>query len=88
MTFREEEVDAFLAVFEKAQPRIAAFEGCQKAELLRCKDRPNIFFTHSIWENTDCLESYRHSELFKTTWKATKALFAERAEAWSVEKIK
>ncbi|MBL7795100.1 MAG: antibiotic biosynthesis monooxygenase, partial [Saprospiraceae bacterium] len=38
----------------------------------------------SIWDDEAALERYRESELFQATWERTKALFAEKAEAWSV----
>ncbi len=65
--------------------KIRAFEGCLHLELLRDINRPNIFFTLSFWENESALEQYRQSSLFQTTWENTKVLFAERAEAWSLE---
>jgi heme-degrading monooxygenase HmoA len=43
--------------------------------------------TYSLWESTDALEAYRQSELFRTTWSATKLLFAERAVAFSMERL-
>jgi len=85
MTFREAAVPDFLAIFEESKPKIRAFEGCHHLELLRDLQRPNVLFTFSFWENEEALGRYRQSELFKTTWKKTKALFSERAEAWSVE---
>jgi len=54
-------------------------------ELLRQVNNPNVLFTLSHWENEDALNAYRASELFADTWKKTKALFAEKAEAWSTE---
>ena len=39
------------------------------------------------WENEEALNAYRHSDFFAHTWKRTKALFAERAEAWSVDTV-
>ena len=88
LTFREEAVETFVAeVFEQSKAKIRAFEGCQHMELLRHKTRPNVLFTLSIWDNEDALESYRSSALFADTWAKTKALFAEKAKAWTVEVI-
>lgn len=85
LTFREDAVDVFLnTVFEKSKDRIRAFPGCRHMELLQQTDRPEVLFTFSVWENADALEAYRQSELFQQTWAATKALFAEKAEAWSM----
>ena len=88
MTFREEAVQSFVAdVFEQSKVHIRAFEGCRHMELLQHKSRPNILFTLSIWEDEDALNAYRASALFADTWAKTKALFAEKAEAWTLELI-
>jgi quinol monooxygenase YgiN len=86
MTFREEATQTFLDdVFEKSKDRIRASPGCRHMELLRQIGQPNVLFTLSIWDNEAALEAYRQSELFQTTWAKTKILFAEKAEAWSLE---
>ncbi|MGI9159467.1 MAG: putative quinol monooxygenase [Saprospiraceae bacterium] len=86
MTFREEGVDTFLnEVFESSKSAIRAFPGCRHMELLRFTDDPRVLFTFSIWDDPEALEAYRRSELFQNTWAKTKALFAEKAEAWSAE---
>ena len=86
MTFRPEAVDTFLKeVFEPSKAAIRAFPGCRHMELLRYVRQREVLFTLSYWESEADLETYRQSELFRSTWVKTKALFAERAEAWSVE---
>lgn len=86
MTFREDVVETFLnEVFEHSKDRIRAFPGCRHMELLRQKNKPNVLFTLSFWDDEAALEAYRQSELFQTTWAKTKVLFAEKAEAWTVE---
>ena len=88
MTFRPDAVDTFLQdVFEHSKSRIRAFPGCRHMELLRHTVQPNVLFTLSYWEAPEALERYRQSELFQSTWDKTKVLFAEKAEAWSVEVI-
>jgi heme-degrading monooxygenase HmoA len=88
MTFREEAVQTFVTdVFEQSKVHIRSFEGCRHMELLQHKSRTNILFTLSIWENEDALNAYRASALFADTWAKTKALFAEKAEAWTLELI-
>lgn len=85
MTFRPEAVNIFLHdVFEHSKTGIRAFPGCRHMELLQSAVHPNVLFTLSIWENEEALERYRQSELFQSTWAKTKALFAEKAEAWTV----
>ncbi len=88
LTFRPEAVSTFIeAVFEPSKLPIRAFPGCRHMELLRATDQQNILFTLSIWDNAAALEAYRHSDLFRETWVKTKTLFAEKAEAWSVEVV-
>ncbi len=88
MTFREEAVDTFITeVFDQSKARIRAFEGCRHMELLRNKTQPNLLFTLSIWDDEAALNVYRASALFADTWAKTKALFAEKAEAWTVDLI-
>ena len=86
MTFREEGVQSFLDdVFAPSKSAIRAFPGCRHMELLRHQTQPNVLFTLSLWDGPEALENYRQSELFQQTWIKTKALFADKAEVWSVE---
>jgi heme-degrading monooxygenase HmoA len=84
MTFREDAVEAFVSdVFENSKAQIRAFPGCRHMELLQHTQSPNVLFTLSYWDDEAALNAYRASALFADTWKKTKALFAEKAEAWS-----
>jgi len=88
MTFHPEHVPAFLDLFGRTADQIRAFPGCHHLELLRAEgDTPQAsgvrFATHSHWTDAAALDVYRHSDLFRTTWAATKVLFAERAVATS-----
>lgn len=86
MTFQHDAVQIFLNdVFAPTRERIRAFPGCRHLELLRQAGRPEVLFTLSVWDDPEALEAYRKSELFQTTWAKTKALFAHKAEAWSLE---
>lgn len=87
MHFRPEETGNFIALFERQKEQIRAFDGCLYLELLQSEDDPCIFFTLSQWTGPEALERYRMSELFQTTWAATKQLFAARPEAWSTTSI-
>lgn len=87
MTFREDAVSDFLKLFEEVKDKIRAVDGCRHMELLRQKRQPNVLFTLSIWDDEEALNRYRDSELFAGTWKRTKALFADKPEAWSLERI-
>lgn len=88
MRFQPERVEEFLEIFHGSRERIRAFPGCQQVTLYRDKQDPNTFFTYSIWDSEDALEEYRNSDLFRSTWKKTKALFSDKPEAWSLEEIK
>ena len=85
MTYMPEEVPAFLKIFDESKQRITAFKGCEGLRLLHDINNPNIFFTYSHWQNETYLDAYRQSDLFNGVWKQTKALFSEKAEAWSVQ---
>lgn len=84
MTFREEEVNNFLTLFEERKKLIRGFEGCNHLELWQGANEDNVFFTYSIWDSEEHLDHYRFSELFKDTWAKTKALFEDKPQAWSV----
>ena len=87
MHFKPEETESFIELFESVKTKISSMEGCKGVDLMRDVNNKDIFFTYSIWDSTDHLDQYRNSELFGTTWKATKAKFAHSAEAWSVEQL-
>jgi heme-degrading monooxygenase HmoA len=83
LTFEPKLVNDFLAVFENSKNHIANFPGCQGLTLLKDADFNNVYYTYSLWLNESDLEKYRHSELFKTTWAATKKLFNAKPLAFS-----
>jgi len=84
MEFRPEEVDTFLAIFNASKAQIRHFPGVHSLELLRDQQHAHVFYTLSLWESTDALNAYRHSELFGSVWPRTKALFAARPQAFSL----
>ena len=87
MTFQSDKLDDFQAIFNQSKHHIRAFPGNHYLELLRDPDHPNVRMTYSLWDSADALEAYRQSDLFRTTWAATKRLFAERAVAFSGERL-
>ena len=87
MQFRKGEREAFLEIFNASKHRIRQFAGCQHLCLYNEAGLPEVFFTYSIWTSSAHLDAYRNSELFKATWTETKALFADKAQAWSVEAV-
>lgn len=88
MTFKPEHLEHFInEVFEHSKKHIRNFDGCTHLELHQDAAHKNILYTYSIWENEDCLNVYRNSELFEKTWAKTKVLFADRPQAFSLEKV-
>ncbi len=85
MEFLPEKSDEFAGFVKTIVDKIASSEGCEKVEILRDVDNPNIFFTYSFWKTQADLENYRKSELFKDVWSKTRKMFAKKAEAWSTE---
>ncbi|GAA4301484.1 antibiotic biosynthesis monooxygenase family protein [Nibribacter koreensis] len=86
MTFQEDKVEEFLAIFHASKHQIAAMPGCHGVELLQDYHQPNIYHTYSTWESDQALNQYRQSTLFGTVWKPTKALFSAPAQAFSMRK--
>lgn len=87
MEFREDEVATFLQNFEDNKHQIRAFPGCEFLELYRDRQDPTVFFTYSRWKHPDDLENYRKSQLFRSVWATTKALFRSKPQAWSVDTL-
>ncbi len=86
MHFQVHEVQAFLKIFDESKTHIRQFDGCRYLQLLE-SDLPGVLFTYSIWDSREALEKYRQSDLFKSTWAATRRLFRHRAEAWTTTRI-
>jgi heme oxygenase (mycobilin-producing) len=83
LSFMPDKVEEFLRIFEQSKSLIASFKGCEGLTLLQDAAQLNVFYTYSLWQSGSHLEDYRHSELFKTTWKATRALFNDKPMAFS-----
>lgn len=88
MKFKEERIEKFLENFDQIKDKIRGFEGCQLLELYRDKNDKCIFFTYSYWDSEKQLNMYRASPMFEEVWKETKSMFAEKAEAWSLDKLR
>lgn len=87
LSFKPEEVPAFLTVFHESKALIRAFPGCLRLELLQQTNEPHVLSTYSWWENEEALEEYRKSALFITTWAKTKPLFNDKPQAWSFNQL-
>jgi len=91
MSFVPEKVDEFISIFDSVKTKIAEFDGCSELSLMRDAANSNVLYTISYWNSEDHLNKYRFSELFKDTWTDVRALFTDKAEAWSLltqEKVK
>ena len=87
MHFTDAGVDEFLAIFNDNKIAIRNFQGCTHLELLKDVDDSNTYFTLSHWNTVEDLERYRKSDLFGSVWGRVKTLFAERTQAFSLEKF-
>lgn len=83
MTFDPQKLDEFVQVFNASKDQIAAFPGNHGLKLLQDANEKNVYYTYSLWQDDDSLQRYRKSELFKTVWAATRALFIDKPQAWS-----
>ncbi|GAA4327908.1 antibiotic biosynthesis monooxygenase family protein [Flaviaesturariibacter amylovorans] len=87
LSFRPDEVAKFEAYFEERRHRIRHYPGCTHLQLWQDRQDPCVFFTYSHWESDEALDAYRHSEFFGNVWKTIKPMFAQKAEAWSLNNI-
>jgi quinol monooxygenase YgiN len=87
MHFRQGERQAFLDIFNASKHLIRQFDGCRYLRLYNEADCPDVFFTFSVWASAAHLDAYRSSKLFQDTWADTKALFADKPQAWSLEDL-
>ena len=84
MTFRTDGIKEFTDLFHERRQTIRNFPGCTHLELWQDSTHENVFFTYSMWQSETDLDHYRFSDFFKETWGKTKALFADKPQAWSV----
>lgn len=87
MTFQPDKVQEFLELFETSKPKVRHFPGCHHLELWQDQKDQNKFMTYSHWDDEVALNRYRESELFAGIWKQTKALFVEKARAYSLDSV-
>jgi len=87
MQFTEAGVDEFLQIFDANKTAIRNFPGCTHLELLKDFGDPNTYTTLSHWNDVSNLDDYRRSDLFGNVWGSVKPLFAQRTQAFSLEKF-
>ncbi len=85
LTFAKEKSEDFKEFYTGITEKIQSFPGCQSVKVLRDINKPEIFFSYSIWDSEERLNAYRDSDFFRSTWSKIKPWFAEKAEAWSAE---
>lgn len=87
MTFENDSIDDFIAIFKKYRTHIKSAPGCNSVKLLQDKKDSNIFFTYSYWESESFLNDYKNSVIFGEVWPQTKKLFSNKPEVWSVNEV-
>ena len=85
MEFQQDKVEDFLALFETVENKIATFPGCTHLQLCRDAKLTHVYYTFSRWESEERLDEYRNSPLFEGTWEKTKAMFAGKPLAYSLD---
>jgi len=87
MDFQPALLPQFEAIFAASKEKIRAFPGCLHLEMHQDPQAAHIRYTFSRWESEAALETYRQSELFSSTWAATRVLFQAKAQAFSLQQI-
>lgn len=85
LTLKEEFCSEFQNIFIEKNRAIADRPGCLNVKLVQDIKTKGVFFTISEWESEADLNNYRNSELFQDIWPKVKAMFADKAQAWSTE---
>ena len=83
MTFTQETLKQFEAIFKKHEKAISDQPGCFKVELVKDTENPLVRATVSRWGSEKSLNDYRKSELFGEVWSEVKRLFAAAPEVVS-----
>lgn len=87
MEFQADRLDEFDQLFDLNKQQIRAVKGCLSLELHRDLSASNVRYTYSTWTSEAALNAYRKSELFGQVWPRTKALFADKPQAFSLVKM-
>jgi len=87
MHFEESKTEAFVEIFNASKIAIRNMPGCMYLSLHIDHSDASVYYTLSKWQSDEDLQNYRNSQLFASTWAATKALFAGKPQAWSLDPI-
>jgi len=85
LSLKADKASEFEKLFYQTQALIEGFEGCHTTNLFKISGSASQYFTISYWNTEQDLENYRMSNLFKNVWSQVKPLFAENAEAWTLQ---
>lgn len=85
LCFNDNYIEDFKELFENVSSEIKDQPGCNSANLLQDVNRPNIFFTKSLWDSEEQLNNYRDTEVFRSIWETIKPNFIEKPQAWSTQ---
>lgn len=87
MEFQPEKLNDFHQIFQASKHAIRAREGCLHLELHQDASQANVLYTYSHWTSEEALNAYRKSDVFGKVWPKTKALFADKPQAFSLVKL-
>ena len=76
-----------LDAFDRWRPGELMSRFSTDLQLMTDADDPHCYTTLSHWDDPNDLERYRKSELFGSVWGRVKTLFAERSQAYSLERF-
>lgn len=85
LCFNDNYIEDFKTLFEQINDNIKDQPGCDSVILLQDVNRPNIFFTKSLWISESHLNQYRETEVFRSIWENIKPNFIEKPQAWSTQ---
>ncbi len=87
LTMRDTSRKDFEIFVNTIKESIRGFEGCRDLEILQDIHNKNVFFTHSLWDSEEALDSYRQSDFFKRIWPSALRLFGDQPQAWTLERV-
>jgi len=87
LEIKPNKIEEFKSQFNTNRNQILSFKGCHSVQLLQDINNDCIFFTHSLWETENHLNSYRNSDFFNSVWSKVKLLFNNKPLAWSLIEI-
>ena len=87
MEFQADKIAEFEQIFEESKHKIRNQTACSHLEMHQDANLPHVRYTYSHWPDEAALLAYRKSELFGGVWPKTKALFAGKPMAFSLQHL-